>query len=145
MFTSELVLEVAVVQDNWTVMQNLIWKDDKFGTLVCPRGFYTDLASIPRILRNIPMLDPDGLSRRPAVMHDWLYAWRGISKDNADEFLKEALLSEDATSETAEIFYMAVHEFGQAAWDLDGTISLSTLFVIPGSYDTWVKTTSNLK
>ena len=134
------MLEAGAVQDDWVVAQDLIWKDAKFGTLTCPRGFLTDLASIPRAFRNIPFLDPAGLSRRPAAMHDWLYAWRGMGKDNADEFLHDALLAEGASPGVAQVFFLGVHEFGQAAWDADAGILKEYDFVIPGSYDAWIAT-----
>src|SRR6202142_1237726 len=110
MFVTGLLLSAGAVPDHWIVMQDLIWQDAKFGTLTCPRGFLTDLASIPMAFRNIPFLDPNGLSRRPAAMHDWLYCWRGIGKDDADEFLKESLIAEGASPAVAAVFYLGVHE-----------------------------------
>ena len=68
MFVTGLLLSAGAVPDHWIVMQDLIWQDAKFGTLTCPRGFLTDLASIPMAFRNIPFLDPNGLSRRPAAI-----------------------------------------------------------------------------
>lgn len=88
-----------------------------------PAGFVTDLASIPRLFRNLPWLDPNGLSRRPAVIHDWLYGskeGRGYGKQFADSFLRSALIAEGAPQSAAGTFYYAVHWFGSGSWDDDG-------------------------
>lgn len=138
MFITGLFLEAMSVEDEWVIQSPLVWKDAKFGTLICPRGFLTDLASIPMVFRNIPFLDTSGLSRRPAAMHDWLYAWRGIGKDAADDFLKQALIAEGASPAVAEVFYLGVHEFGQSSWDSDAGQLAHDDFVIPGSYDAWL-------
>jgi hypothetical protein len=85
--------------------------------------FITDLASIPRLFRNLPWLDPNGLSRRPAVVHDFLYGskiGRRFGKQFADSFLRTALVSEGATKTTANSFYFAVSWFGGESWDADG-------------------------
>lgn len=130
MFLTPLVL-VAVegLPDQWQFEAPLMWADQVFGVLTVPAGFPTDLASIPRCLRNIPDLDPDGLSRRPAAMHDWLYGskeGRAHGKDFADNFIRAALLSEGAAHEVAEEFYLAVHLFGGSSWNGDGAKGLAT-------------------
>lgn len=123
MFLTRLQLEDRSEPDLWTVAAPLVWCSPQFGRLVVPAGFITDLASIPRILRNLPILDPNGLSRRPAGMHDWLYGskdGRRYDKQFADSFLRAALLTEGATQATASTFYYGVHWFGQSSWDSDG-------------------------
>lgn len=109
--------------DLWTVQAPLVWCDPVYGRLEVPAGFVTDLASIPRLFRNLPWLDPNGLSRRPAVVHDWLYgstAGRARGKQFADSFLRAALLAEGAGKSSAQSFYLAVHWFGRSSWDEDG-------------------------
>lgn len=123
MFVTRANLEDRAEPDLWTVVAPLIWCDATYGRLVVPAGFVTDLASIPRMFRNLPWLDPNGLSRRPAVVHDWLYGsriGRRFGKQFADSFLRSALLSEGATKKAAAAFYFAVHLFGQSSWDDDG-------------------------
>lgn len=44
--------------------------------IIVPKGFKTDLASIPRILWTISGMDPDGLYRGAAVVHDYLYSMK---------------------------------------------------------------------
>lgn len=119
MFLSDLELIAEPQPDKWRLGSSLVWMDKTYGKLTVPQGFVTDLASIPRILRNLPFLDPNGQSRRPAVIHDWLYdtaAGRRYGKDFADAFLRSALLAEGAHAATAGAFYWAVHLFGGPSW-----------------------------
>lgn len=123
MFLTDLDLIADPQQDLWTLSKPLIWEDTTFGRLVVPPGFVTDLASIPRIFRNIPFLDPDGVSRRPAAVHDWLYGsveGRKHGKAFADNFLRWSLMIEGASSAVASTFYFAVHYFGGSGWASDG-------------------------
>ena len=123
MFLTRFTSDDGPGPDLWTVRVPLVWLDATYGQLVVPAGFITDLASIPRLFRNLPMLDPNGLSRRPAVVHDWLYGsneGRAHGKQFADSFLRSALLAEGASPAVAQTFYLAVHLFGGSSWDGDG-------------------------
>src|SRR5450755_4492551 len=102
----------------WIVMAPLVWQG-VFGPITVPIGFRSDLASIPVSFRALKQFDVGGVSRKPALLHDWLYAWRGIGKDNADELLRLALIAEGASDFAAQTFYLGVHVFAQAAWDDD--------------------------
>lgn len=120
MFTSRLVIRDLPEPDLWTLAAPLVWSDPVRGTLTAPEGFVTDLASIPRALRNLPTLDVDGISRRPAAMHDWLYGGdRSRGKGFADTFLRDALIAEGASDAVADTYYEAVHLFGAASWASD--------------------------
>ena len=133
MFLTELELIAEPQPDLWRLGAPLVWCDPTYGRLCIPVGFVTDLASIPRLLRNIPMLDPNGLSRRPAAMHDFLYGsriGRRFGKQFADSFLRSALLAEGASQGTAGAFYWGVHLFGQSSWDNDG-LKLSAPGTLP--------------
>lgn len=119
MFKTPLELIADPMPDYWVMGSVLRWCDPVFGVLEAPKGTRTNLASIPRALQNLPFLDVDGVSRRPAAMHDYLYGsayGRRRGKAFADDFLRAALLSEGAKPATAAAFYYAVHWFGGAAW-----------------------------
>jgi hypothetical protein len=139
-FTTPLDLQADPLPDFWVINAPLIWMDPLYGILTIPKGFRTDLASIPRSFRNIPCLDPAGLSRRPAAAHDWLYAWRGWGKDKADAFLRDALIAEGASRGVAEVFYLGVHEFGQSSWDSDLGALETRDFSPPESFTLWAAT-----
>lgn len=138
MFLSHLVLEADARPDNWIVRAPLVWCDALYGRLAVPEGFYTDLASIPRALRNLPAFDPNGKSRRPAVVHDWLYQCQSHPKSFADEFLRAALIAEGVSPDAAEAFYEAVRLFGQNSWDIDGGRTMAAAFVDAAAYQAYL-------
>jgi hypothetical protein len=120
MFLTRLELADEARADYWRVVSPLIWTDPIYGRLVVPAGFETDLASIPRLFRNLPAFDPNGASRRPAVVHDWLYSSKAgyrYGRDFADSFLRASLLAEGASPLTAAAFYYAVRVGGRSHWD----------------------------
>jgi hypothetical protein len=134
MFATPLIIEAYEGRDDfWIVRAPLIWQDDDFGLIHVPPGFITDLASIPRALRNLPAFDPNGKSRKPAVIHDWLYSV-GHDKARADEFLRQAMIAEGGTVGDADAFYEAVHLFGQRAWDEGHTTPAAANFASPDDY-----------
>lgn len=113
MFRSKLLLE-AGKPDQWIVRRSLVWatRDDLLDAITVPPGFVTDLASVPRFLRDRRAFDVNGASRRPAVLHDYLYATGMGGKDFADDIFRLALRSEGIGAVNAWAFYQAVHLFG---------------------------------
>ena len=84
--------------------------DDK--KYVVPKGFETDLASIPRLLWPIFAPQYSGFVA-PAILHDYLYRCNNnITRVYADEVLYSALITEDVTAFTASKFYLGVRLFG---------------------------------
>lgn len=121
MFRTELLLQADRRPDNWIVRAPLVWECRHTGTITVPVGTVTDLASIPRILRNVWFLDPNGRSRRPAVLHDYLYRGgdrygTGMTRAKADRLLRIALQSEGAGRWVAAVFWLGVRAGGWAAW-----------------------------
>jgi len=121
MFQTPLDLRATDEPGLWRVIAPLVWEDAELGQLVVPAGTITDLASIPVRLRGFGAFgwypfDPNGESRRPAVLHDWLYADGTRGKDFADRALRAALLAEGVSRGTANAFYYAVKWFGGSAW-----------------------------
>lgn len=70
-----------------------------------PRGFVTDLASIPRIFWSI--WPPFGLHTRAAVIHDYLYATKA-PKDFADHAFLQLLKEDGVPWLRRSLFYRAV-------------------------------------
>ena len=88
--------------------------------ITVPKGFITDMASIPHLIDWLPNLDRTGLSRRPAALHDWLYGGdRSRGKDVADKTLRAALLAEGMSPVGAYEYWLAVSKFGRSSWDGD--------------------------
>lgn len=61
-------------------------------TIIVPKGFVTDFASIPRLAQ---VIIPKDVGRRAAVLHDWLYATNGcrgfFTRRKADAIFNEAM------------------------------------------------------
>ncbi len=100
------------------------------GYFVVPRGFVTDLASIPQVVQNvIPKL---GRWNMAAVLHDLLYKFNGavplfrpdgsmfntvIERDMADRILLEAMTVSDVDPIHRALIYENVSKFGTGAWN----------------------------
>jgi hypothetical protein len=86
--------------------------------ITVPAGFKTDFASVPRI----PFVyDAEGgKCDKAAVVHDWLYSIGssagGVSREQADQVLREAILASGYSTATAAIFYAAVRVGGGSHW-----------------------------
>lgn len=116
MFSGRLVLIADNAPDIWTLAEPLEWNGPPIGRIIVPAGFRTDLASIPRLLRNLPDLDPDGISRSPAVLHDFLYCTQPCDRETADRTLQAALVAQGASRFAAWVYYKGVHWGGGHPW-----------------------------
>lgn len=112
MFTTPLRLE-ATTPGRWMLTSDLIWHSDT-ERYVVPRGFETDLASIPRIFRWL--LNQNGNSRRPAVLHDYLYRMQPISRAEADAIFRRALEVEGVILPGRWLYWLGVRLGGWIAW-----------------------------
>ncbi len=88
--------------------------------VTAPRGFVTDLASIPRLFWSV--LAPDDQYAYAAVIHDWLY-WSGqhrgqaLLRRDADAIMVAAMRELQVSEWKIEAIDLALNHFGQAAWD----------------------------
>jgi hypothetical protein len=80
-----------------------------------PKGFVTDLASIPPIFYSL--LRPDGEYAYAAIIHDYLYWEQTGSITQANEILKAAMQDLKVDRLKIEAIYAAVSAKGQKAWD----------------------------
>lgn len=80
-----------------------------------PRGFITDFASIPRILHGL--ISPNGLSRKAAVIHDWLYCSQTVTRKQADDLFLEALEVCGVNLLQRYTMYAAVRSAGWIYWN----------------------------
>lgn len=90
--------------------------DDPAGlpNISVPKGFVTDLASIPRPF--FSFLRPDGDYVYAAVLHDYLYWQQTTSRAVADTVLKVAMQDFEVPALTVTAIYQGVHLGGGAAW-----------------------------
>jgi Protein of unknown function (DUF1353) len=113
LFTESPALTVLPRPDYWAVVTPLVW-DSPGLHLTVPAGFITDLASIPKILRDT--FDVDGHSRDPAILHDWLYCTQHTTRAFADSMLREALVQYGESAATAWVYWAGVRLGGWHPW-----------------------------
>lgn len=85
---------------------------DGYRLIEVPRGFITDFASIPYILRASRTFDVNGPSRRPAVIHDYLYCAQLFDRALCDLIFYEALRDEGVSANLATLLYRGVRRGG---------------------------------
>lgn len=83
--------------------------------LYVPAGFVTDFASVPRGLWNI--LPKVGQWNRAAVVHDYLYATNGVTRQQADDVFREALCACGVTGWRCQAMYWSVRCCGFKPWN----------------------------
>ncbi|NEX92226.1 DUF1353 domain-containing protein [Caulobacter sp. 17J65-9] len=94
---------------------------DSDEVVVVPVGFETDFASVPPGFRELfPQLGPWA---RPAILHDWLYANRGLgrySRADADRIFREAMEVVGVPAWRRALMYWAVRVGGAGGWGRSG-------------------------
>jgi hypothetical protein len=103
----------------WVVLAPIkyrIWKTDDF--VIIPRGFVTDLASIPQAFWSL--LPKTGKYMSAAILHDFLYYDQRCGKDNADLIFKMEMDLFGITTTESYLIYTAVKELGATAWRQNG-------------------------
>lgn len=119
MFKSECDLRVYVHRE-WVVLAPLEWQSASMHVIV-QEGFITDLASIPRGLRNL--FDINGPSRKAAVLHDWLYCCgqdaqgNSVTRKQADDLFREALAACGVGAIARNLYWSGVRTFGWMYWN----------------------------
>lgn len=81
-------------------------------TFIVPKGFETDLASIPKIAW--PIIAPFHSSLiRSAIIHDWLYKSNCFfTRKQSDVIFYHLLINDDVSHVKAGLIYFAVRWFG---------------------------------
>ena len=90
-FLSQLMLLQKEPRDDspYLLGEALIYQSDVAKrTIIVPRGFVTDLASVPRL--PVVYLLTGNCATGAAVVHDWLYSSHEVSRAVADQVLREA-------------------------------------------------------
>lgn len=121
------VTEIA--DDNWRLDADLLVHVTQPRPLLLfvPKGFQTDLASVPRVCWNLIAPFDDGMAG--PIVHDWLYRHGGqarvgatgstillLSKADADGILND-LMEQDGVSTWRRVAtYKAVQWFGGSSW-----------------------------
>ena len=118
-FIGELVIK-PVQGKKWELVQSLHFVIDSDTIIDVPKGFVTDLASIPRLLT--PLFPIHGLQTRAAVVHDWLYANQGdvdsgpYTRKQCDEIFLIGMEQLGVGWLKRTMMYNAVRAGGWLAW-----------------------------
>ncbi len=83
--------------------------------IIIPRGFTTDLASVPRIFQSIiPKL---GHHIRPAIVHDYCYeGFTNLTKKEADQMFLEGMKATKVSWLRRNAMWLAVRVGGKGHW-----------------------------
>lgn len=105
----------------WVLTDVLRYKLHRNAIVEVPKGFVTDLASIPFLLR--PVFHVNGKHRYAAVLHDYLYSKKGkiqykrcISRKACDVIFYQAMRKSGVPSWKAHIMYYGVRIGGRPSW-----------------------------
>lgn len=112
-FTTPLVLE----HDggcHWVLWLTLRYQSPLGDVFEVPKGFATDLASIPRILW--PLMPPCGPWARAAVLHDFVYREGPLSRLDCDRLFRTALADSGVPWFTRSLMYRAVRLGGRSSY-----------------------------
>lgn len=105
--------------DFYYISADLLWTPDSstdisVANIRVPKGFVTDLASIPRIFWSL--LPPTATYAYPAIIHDYLYWTQPCDRAEADRILKIAMRELKVSSSRVHVIYTAVRSVGWLAW-----------------------------
>ncbi|WEE28337.1 DUF1353 domain-containing protein [Aeromonas hydrophila] len=100
---------------NWVLYEAYRIETPKL-TFTIPKGFKTDLASVPRCIWNI--YPPFGLYTGAAVAHDYIYRTPQIriTREEADLVFLELMQQAQCNNSEAKLMYSAVRAFGHGSF-----------------------------
>lgn len=90
-------------------------QDWTYGTFTVPKGFITDLDSIPKIPYLYSLFK--GRASWSAVIHDYLYHSGEVSRKSADDLFLLDMKKERIGWLYRHLIYLAVRTFGWLAWN----------------------------
>lgn len=104
----------------WEIFEDLIFrwwneKTQQFEDRVAEKGFITDFASIPRIVRPI-IGDAAGEYARAAVSHDKEYSLQEKTRRECDLIFLDAMICIGVVPWKRRVMYGAVRAFGWLGW-----------------------------
>lgn len=92
------------------------YQSDLAGPITVPVGFYTDFASVPRVMPLAYACLGD-TAHEPAVVHDWLYYAAITTREVADNVLLEAMKAWGMSAWRYYPIYWGVRAGGWVAWN----------------------------
>ncbi|WP_454865948.1 DUF1353 domain-containing protein [Pseudomonas umsongensis] len=115
---SPLILQ-RFLEPVYILVNPIVWtpnvSDSIHKKVEVPKGFVTDLASIPRVFWSL--LRPDADYAYAAIVHDYLYWLQATGRKEADDILKFSMEDLEVDKVTVATIYNAVRAFGESAWN----------------------------
>ena len=131
----------------WVLRAPLVYEHpDTKEIIEIPRGFATDLASVPRLFWTA--FPPCERYTTPAVLHDYLYWIQSPECDRkcADDILLLAMQEAGVDRLTSTAIYSAVRVGGESSWENNAKLKTDGVVrIVPeehmnfGAYDTWTE------
>ena len=102
---------------DWMLVEPVEYSIGNSGvTIVVPKGFVTDFASIPQPLWSFG-LSPYGRFSKAAIVHDYLYWKQDCTREQADNLLLIAMKESGVSSSQQSEIYLGVRAGGESAWE----------------------------
>jgi hypothetical protein len=98
----------------WQLLESFVFKTSDGDIVGAPRGFVSDLASVPRLLWFL--FPPSGNYAPAAIIHDWLYAAQTVSRARADWIFLDAMRAEGVNWFARWALYFGVRAGGWFPW-----------------------------
>lgn len=114
---TELKFEVFKKKGKYVLAQDYCYSINGY-VITVPKGFLTDLASVPLGLRLF--FPKDGEYTPAAVVHDYLYSKinnTGINRELADKIFNFIMKELNVVDYKRKAMYKAVRVFGELAWE----------------------------
>jgi len=118
-FTKPVILEI-LPNRNYRVYEEFSFydTDDHNKLITVPKGFETNLASIPRLLWSI--FPPNGEYSKAAIVHDYMYRTpsAGFTQKEADKIFNDGMKVLSVATWRRKAVYAAVRVFGSHAYNM---------------------------
>ena len=98
----------------WRLLDTVVFLSARYGRIVAPAGFVTDLASVPRL--PVAYFLAGGLAHAAAVVHDWLYDSHELTRAQADAVFREAAQACGVSAWRSWLMWAGVRRGGGNAW-----------------------------
>jgi hypothetical protein len=122
---------------SWQLQRRLTYRSAIAGrTFAVPRGFVTDLASVPRV--PVAFLFAGDCAHAAAVVHDWLYTVHpdGMTRADCDAVFREAAAVCGEPAWRCWLMWLGVRAGGAGPWDAAGQVQPIAVAADLGIFET---------
>ncbi len=108
------ILAICDEAQKWQLMLPLRYRTAEDEIITIPAGFYTDLASIPRLLH--ALIPVNGRHRAAAILHDYLFVVQDRPRQAVDALFLEAMALSGVRWTQRHAMHAAVRLGGWLPW-----------------------------